>query len=477
MDLEQISASRKAHSGFDASSSPSTWSPLTVLSSTPSSSSSSSSIPSSTSTTSVAKKRRDILENINKQEVSSDEINKLDSFPITIVTPELKNLNLGDIKKSNMAKSSSSSDSSYDGDNCHKLPPLNKMVYLDEFEEVAKNKLETKIYDYYGQGADGEKTLRWNRTMILDKYCLKPRIMCDVSKVNLTRYIFGDKLSLPIGVSPTAMQKMANSSGEIGMVRACNKMNSLMILSFFSTTSLEDVAKAAPICTKWQNIYLVKNRDITQNLINRAIRYGYRALVVTCDAPILGNRRRDVKNGFTLGEFSLENIEDRSVKLMREHSSELFDPSLTWQDLADLKKSVGDTIRVIAKGIMTPEDAELAIKAGVDGIFISNHGGRQLDGAQATIEVLPSIVKVVNKRCPVFVDGGFRTGAEILIALALGADMVFVGRPPLWGLASYGEEGAYAVLRILQDELKRAMMLCGCSKLSDINKSIVIERK
>lgn len=392
------------------------------------------------------------------------------------LTTKLDDSHLGNIKELNMASSSPSGTSS-DDNRDDKLPPLSRIVCLDEFEEVAKNRLDKKIYDYYGQGADDEKTLQWNRTMILNKYCLKPRVMCDVSQVDLTKYIFGDKLSLPIGVSPTALQKMANSSGEIGMVRACNSINALMILSFFSTTCLEDVAKAAPICTKWQNIYLVKNKDITQNLINRAIRYGYRALVVTCDAPILGNRRRDVKNSFTLGEFSLENIDDQSVKLMRDHSSEIFDPSITWQDLAELKKNVGDTIRVIAKGIMTPEDAELAIKAGVDGIFISNHGGRQLDGAQATIEVLPSIVNVVRKRCPIFVDGGFRTGAEVLIALALGADMVFVGRSPLWGLASYGEEGAYAVLKILQDELKRAMMLCGCSKLSDINKNIVIERK
>lgn len=464
MNLEQISASRKTQSCLDAPSSLSTWSSSPVLSSSLSS-----------SVTSVVNKQQEFIVSTNKRDESNGY--KVDLLTTSIVASNLEDIQQGDFESSNMAKSSSSSDGNSEVDKCHKIPPLNKIVYLDEFEEVAKNKLETTIYDYYGQGADGEKTLRWNRTMILDRYCLKPRVMCDVSKLDLTRYIFGDKLSLPIGVSPTAMQKMANSCGEIGMVRACNQINALMVLSFFSTTSLEDVAKAAPICTKWQNIYLVKNRDITQNLINRAIRYGYRALVVTCDAPILGNRRRDVKNNFTLGEFSLENIDDQSVKLMREHSSELFDPSVTWQDLAELKKSVGDTIRVIAKGIMTPEDAELAIKAGVDGIFISNHGGRQLDGSQATIEVLPSIVKVVNKRCPVFVDGGFRTGAEILIALSLGADMVFVGRPPLWGLAGYGEEGAFAVLKILKDELKRAMMLCGCSKLSDLNNNIVIERK
>lgn len=353
---------------------------------------------------------------------------------------------------------------------------LSKIVCVDEFEELARNKLDKSVYDYYCQGSDDERTLRWNRQMTSVLYCLRPRVLCNVSRVDLTKYIFGDKLSMPIGISPTAMQKMAHSQGEKGMVRACNRLNALMVLSLFSTTSLEDVAKEAPICPKWQNIYILKNRDITQNLINRAARYGYRALVVTCDAPVLGNRRRDVKNSFTLGRFTLANIEDSSVQSMRDHSSDIFDPSVTWDDLAKLKKNVGDTIKVIAKGIMTPEDAELALDAGVDGIFVSNHGGRQLNGAQSTIEALPAIVRVVDKRCPVFVDGGFRTGADILVALALGADMVFLGRAPLWALASHGEEGVYVAMRLLEQELRKAMMLCGCAKLADITNRMVVRR-
>lgn len=353
---------------------------------------------------------------------------------------------------------------------------LSNIICIDDFEELAKAKLEKSIYDYFCQGADEETTLKWNRTMIADKYCLKPRVMCDVSKVDLTKYIYGDKLSMPIAISPSALHKMAHPKGELATVRACNDVNALMILSLFSTTSLEDVAMEAPICTKWQNIYILKDRDITQDVINRAIRYNYRALVVTCDAPILGNRRRDVRNGFTLNDYKLENIRDCSSKSMKEHSSDIFDPSVNWQNLAHLKKSIGDTIRLIAKGIMTPEDAELAIEAGVDGIFVSNHGGRQLDGSPSTIEVLPSIVKAVRKRCPVFVDGGFRTGSDVLKALALGADMVFVGRPALWGLASFGEAGVRRVLEILREELKKSMMLCGCTKLSDINENIVFNR-
>lgn len=354
--------------------------------------------------------------------------------------------------------------------------PLESIVCVDDLEELSTMKLDRAVYDYFGAGADDELTLRWNRTALSTQYYLKPRVMCDVSQVDLTKYIFGDKLSMPIGVSPTALHKMVHPKGEVATVRACDKLNALMVLSLFSTSSLEEVAKQAPVCTKWQNIYILKNREITQNVINRARRYNYRALVVTCDAPILGTRRRDVRNNFTLGQHKLENIHDSSVMTMKEHSSVIFDPSVTWQDLADLKKGVGDTIRVIAKGIMTPEDAELALKAGVDGIYVSNHGGRQLDGAPSTIEVLPAIVDVVKKRCPVFVDGGFRTGADVLKALALGADMVLVGRPVIWGLACYGEDGVHAALRILGEELKKAMMLCGCSKLSEINRDMVKER-
>lgn len=357
------------------------------------------------------------------------------------------------------------------------LPALSSIVCVDEFEAIARSRLDKAVFDYFAGGSDDQLTLRWNRQMIAERYCLRPRVMCDVSKVDLTKYIYGDRLSMPIGLSPTSMHKMAHPDGELATVRACNRINALMILSLFSTTSLEAVAKQAQFCTKWQNLYILKNREITQNVIQRAIRNAYRAIVVTCDVPILGNRRHDTKNNFTLGKFTLENIGDAQVRGMREHSSEILDPSVSWQDLADLKKSVGDTIKVVAKGIMTAEDAEQALAAGVDGIFVSNHGGRQLDGAQSTIEALPAIVRAVNKRCPVFVDSGFRTGADVLKALALGADMVFVGRAPLMGLASYGEEGVYGSLRLLQEELKRAMMLCGCNKLSDINRNLIIERQ
>lgn len=424
------------------------------------------------SSSSQIKTRQSGFDYLDEQDDLSEEIARI----LTDASSELDYHTTGDTIDATRMGSLNNGKPKVEEERTGRITPLERVVCVDEFETIAKIKLPVATYDYYRGGADEETTLRWNRSAITECYCLRPRVMCDVSKVDLTKYIYGDKVSMPIGLSPTSMHKMAHPDGEKATVRAADRSNALMVLSMFSTTSLEDVAKEAPICVKWQNLYILKNREITQNIIARAIRFGYRAIVVTCDAPILGNRRHNTKNNFTLGDHKLENIDDGRVKSMREHSSEIFDPSVTWQDLADLKKGVGDTIRVIAKGIMTPEDAEQALAAGVDGIWVSNHGGRQLDGTQSTIKALPAIVRAVNRRCPVFVDSGFRTGADVLKALAIGADMVFVGRTILWGLASYGEDGVYRALEILKDELHRAMMLCGCNKLSDINRNLVLER-
>ena len=355
--------------------------------------------------------------------------------------------------------------------------PLERVSCLDDFEEIARAKLDKSVFDYYCGGSDRQTTLGWNRQMISQLYQLRPRVMCNVAQVDTTKYIFGDKLSMPIGVSPSAMHKMAHPRGELATVAACGRANCLMILSLFSTCSLEEVSRQSQYCTKWQNVYILKNREITQNVIQRAIRHAYRAIVVTCDAPVLGNRRADKRNAFTLGEHRLENIHDSSVLEMRDHSSQIFDPSVGWHDLAELKKQLGDSTRIIAKGIMTPEDAERALESGVDAIFVSNHGGRQLDGAPSTIEALPAIVAQVNRRCPVLVDGGFRTGGDVLKALALGADMVLLGRPVLMALASFGEEGVYRALKLMEEELRCAMMLTGCTNLGQIAQQQVLVRR
>lgn len=354
---------------------------------------------------------------------------------------------------------------------------LGKIVCLEDFEHRAKEKLSEPIFSFVYHGANEENTRRWNHAMIVEKYCLRPRILRDVSNIDLTKYIYGDKVSMPIGIAPTGLCKMYNQDGELAIVSAAKNLNTLMVLSQFSTISLEDVAQEAPICTKWQNVYFLRNKDCTSSLVNRAIRYGYRALVVTCDSPVLGQRRETLRNPIRLEEFKLKNLDHSPCEgSVKDHANLVLDSSVTWQNIADLKKTVGDTIRVIVKGLMTPEDAEEALKVGVDGIYVSNHGGRQLDCCQSTIEALPAIVQVVKKRCPVFVDGGFTTGTDVLKALALGADMVFLGRPILYSLAVGGQSGVSLALEMIRDELKTAMALCGCTKLSDITQDIVKDR-
>lgn len=367
----------------------------------------------------------------------------------------------------------STSDS--ESDTCETLDDI---ICIRDLESLAKKRLEKSVFRFIHCGADEENTRRWNRERIVDRYYLKPRILRDVSSVNLTMYIYGDKVSMPVGISPTGLHRMMHPDGELATVRAANRHNALMILSQFSTTSLEDVAKEAPICTKWQNIYLLKDKLQTQSIINRAIRYGYRALVVTCDSPVIGYRRKLIRSEPEFKKYELKNFssDQNLVDNISDHAHDVLDPSSCWQDLADIKKMVGDTIRVIVKGVMTPEDAEEALKIGVDGIYISNHGGRQLDCCQSTIEALPAIVKVVKKRCPIFIDGGFQTGNDILKALAIGADMVFIGRPILFGLGIKGEEGVLLAFKLLEAELKRTMAFCGCTKLSDIDSNIIIER-
>lgn len=380
---------------------------------------------------------------------------------------------------------------------------LNEIVCLPDFELIARAKLDEQIFSYFNCGSDEEITRKLNHQMIIDKYFLRPRCFRNVSQIDTTKYIFGDKLCMPIGIAPTSLHGLLNERAELATVRAASNQNALMILSQFSSTSLEDVAREAPICTKWQNIYLIKNRDHSMNVINRAIRYGYRAVVITCDCPISSHRRSRSKLTHQNSNNNNNNNNDANFALMDQPTKltcskfpVLIDPNVNskfnkpildehiewddsrnWQDLADLKKSLGDTIRIIVKGILTAEDADCAIRAGVDGIYVSNSGGIHLDCCQSTIEALPEIVRVVGRRVPVFVDGGFETGNDVMKALALGADMVFLGRPIVYSLAAAGEQGVEHGLKLIHDELKRAMAYCGCKNLDEITNDIIMERK
>lgn len=243
-----------------------------------------------------------------------------------------------------------------------------------------------------------------------------------------------------------------------------------MTLSTLSTTSIEEVANKCPELIKWFQLYLFTDRSESLKLIQRAEKAGFKALVLTVDAPRFGLRRRDVRNNFQVPAGFAANFEQKSDKGLQ--NLDYIDASFNWSDVAWLREVC--RLPILIKGIMTPEDSLIALEFGISGIVVSNHGGRQLDCAPATVDVLGSIVRAVSGRCPVFVDGGIRSGTDVFKCLALGAKMVFVGRPILWGLACEGASGVQKVLRILKDELELTMSLSGCAKLEDITSSMVI---
>ncbi|CAL1684387.1 unnamed protein product [Lasius platythorax] len=263
---------------------------------------------------------------------------------------------------------------------------------------------------------------------------------------------------------------------------AAQAAGTIFILSTISTSSIEEVAEAAPDGIKWFQLYIYIDRNVTLNLIRRAERAGFKALVLTIDAPFFGDRRADVRNKFALpSHLRFANFEgDLSQRIntaktgsgLNEYVNALFDASLSWDDVKWLKRTT--TLPIILKGILTAEDARLAVESGVDGIIVSNHGARQIDGVPATIEVLPEISKAVGDQVEVYMDGGVTQGIDVLKALALGAKMVFFGRPMLWGLAYGGEKGASEILELMRREIDLAFALTGCASLKDITRDMVI---
>lgn len=327
-------------------------------------------------------------------------------------------------------------------------------------------------------------TLRENRKAY-SRLRILPRVLVDVTNVDTKTTILGDPVDSPICVAPTAMQQMAHPDGEMATSKAASRHNTLMTLSSWSTISLEDVASAAPTGLRWFQLYVYKDRDVTLDLVRRAERAGYKALAVTVDTPILGRREADIRNRFklpshlTMGNFvgkdgSLSSGTKSSGSAgsgLASYVSALIDQSLTWEDIAWLKRNT--TLKIVLKGIMTAEDAHIAVRYGVDGIWVSNHGARQVDTSPATIEALPEVIKAVGGHLEVYLDGGILRGTDVFKALALGARAVFLGRPILWGLAHSGEDGVHHVLQLINEELRLAMKLCGCRSLVDIKPSYI----
>ncbi|KAE9550378.1 hypothetical protein FO519_006396 [Halicephalobus sp. NKZ332] len=368
---------------------------------------------------------------------------------------------------------------------------LSQFVAVHEVEKKALELLPKTIRDYYQSGADDEETLKRNKAAF-KKYLIRPLVLVDVSRLETqTKIKFSDKLTYtfqyPLGIAPTAFQRMAHPEGELAICRAAGESRTLMICSSLSTTRIEEIAEnSLPGTNLWFQLYVYKDRKVTENLVKRAIASGYKALVLTVDAPTMGRRRADEKNGFELPpHLKMANFD--SDEFQKTYKGEpgksgfgsyvmnLFDLTLDWRALRWLVDF--SSIPVIVKGIMRGSDALKALEAGAKGIVVSNHGGRQLDHAPATIEVLPEVVRAVNGKCPVFVDGGVRSGTDIYKAIALGADMVFVGRPVIYGLTVGGSEGVKHVINILRNEFEFAMRLAGTPSVSAMRGNDMIVRE
>jgi 4-hydroxymandelate oxidase len=348
--------------------------------------------------------------------------------------------------------------------------PLN----VDEFEAAARAMLTEPVYDYYAGGAEDEITVRENREAFR-RISLRYRVLVDVSERDTSSSILGTPLSFPVILAPTALHQMAHPEGELATARAAASSRVLMTLSSISSTPMEDVAAAAPEGAKWFQLYHYSNRAISEELISRAAAAGYEAIVVTADAPLLGRRERDLRHPFVIPD----GIEAVHFKVRPRTSgvndSPLSDflnqPSINWTDLEWVHAA--SPLPVLVKGIVRADDAKRALDEGCAGIWVSNHGGRQLDTSIPTASALPEIVAAAEGRVPVIVDGGIRRGTDILKAIAMGATAAAIGRPQLWGLTVGGQAGVEKVLELLREELSLAMALAGCRTVGEIDASLI----
>ncbi len=353
---------------------------------------------------------------------------------------------------------------------------IDRCVSVLDFEALARRHMKRAFYDYYAGGAEDERTLEANRAAFSGVF-LRPRVLVDVSRIDTSTTVLGTPVSMPVLVAPTAFQRLAHPDGELAMARAAGAARTLMTVSTIGTYSLDEVARAAkgPL---WFQLYVYRDRSIARTLIHRAETAGYRALCLTVDAPQLGRRERDERNRFTLPrDIRMKNFEGFGLDVSWKeegfggYASSQLDPSLTWNAVEWLRSET--TLPILLKGIIAAEDAARAADLGVDGIIVSNHGGRQLDGTEPSLRALPRVVDAAAGRAEVYMDGGVRRGTDVLKALALGARAVLVGRPCLWGLAVGGEEGVSRVLSIFERELSLAMALCGCPAVASIDRSLI----
>lgn len=371
---------------------------------------------------------------------------------------------------------------------------LSKALNIDDLQKLANRALPSPIRNYLEGGADDEWTMARNRAAF-DDYVLSPRALVDVSNIDTSTEIFGTRSALPLILSPTGMSQLFHATGEVSVARAARDAGLLYGLSTMATTSIEDVAKIAP--NRYFQLYLFKDLGLTKALLERAWANGYVALALTTDTKVGGNRERDIRTGMTMPpkfglgslvsfalhpewslgalrhpNFELANVVDQVGQLpkgtrLADYINTQFDRSATWKGLEWLRANWPGKLAV--KGVMAPDDCLTAVECGADAIMLSNHGGRQLDGVAAPVDVLPAARDRIGRRAQLIVDGGVRRGVHVVKALALGADACSIGRPYLYGLAAGGEAGVRRALEIFRSEIERGMALLGRSDIGSIS--------
>lgn len=347
------------------------------------------------------------------------------------------------------------------------------VVNLLQLEAAARRHLPDHVFHYIAGGAGDELTVAANRSAF-DRILLHPRVLVDVSKRSQRTSVLGCELSAPLLVAPTALHGMVHREGELATARAAAAFGTTMVLSTLATQPIEDVVRVAP-GSVWFQLYVYKDRGATEALVARVEAAGAKALVVTVDAPYLGLREREGAHPLLLPQdFHAPNVVAGTAPARADLARtflDLVDPSLSWKDIAWLRRHT--KLPIVLKGILRADDAERALEEGVDGIVVSNHGGRQLDGVVPTIDALAPIAEVISGRVALLVDGGVRRGTDVIKALARGADAVLLGRPILWGLAAAGSRGVHSVLEMLRHELDLAMALCGCTDIASITDELL----
>ena len=354
---------------------------------------------------------------------------------------------------------------------------MEQLLTVDDAERLAEQAVTPEAWSYIVGGAGDERTLRWNREAF-SRFRFRPRVLVDVSDVSTETTVLGTKVSMPALVAPMAFQQIAHEEGEVAMARGAGAAGTLMCVSTVATARPEEIAAAAPGAPRWLQIYVFRDRGVSDDVIAQALEAGFSALVLTADLPVYGIRHREARTGFEAPEDDVPAIvaaRERGGEDEGHHSLDLLESGLEWDYVTELCERW--KVPVLVKGLVTAEDAVRACEYGAAGVVVSNHGGRQLDGAVSSLEALPEVVDAVGDRAEIYLDGGVRRGTDVLKALALGAKACMIGRAYLFGLGAGGQAGVARALELLRAEIVRDMALLGVTRIDQITPEHVRERR